>query len=336
MGLKLGITIPTYTWPDMDYRMAHTVVQEFARRTEELGFESLTVWDHLTDAPGLYGGSWMDPLVCLSAAVACTERIRLGTHILVLPLRHPVLLAKEVATLDYISGGRFFFGVGPGWSKPEFDAMGIDLRERGRRTDEILDAVKLLLTRKNVSFRGEFFRFDDVTIDPMPPRYPEVWVAGGSRIPDELSPDKPYMVKTVMQRIARHADVFTCRASGKLEWVQRDFETVAAYLKTVGRDPATLGFAHVQAAYVVDTEDPEEALRLQRPHMERMMGSNRSWDHLRECYMVGSIPQIVEKLKVLEACGVEHVTLQPAAPDIGQLDLIAERIAPHFGPREGG
>ena len=114
MSLKLGITIPTYTWPDMDYRMAHTVVQDYSRRTEELGFESLTVWDHLTDAPGLYGGSWMDPLICLSAAAAaCTERIKLGTHILVLPLRHPVLLAKEIATLDYISGGRFFFGVGP-------------------------------------------------------------------------------------------------------------------------------------------------------------------------------------------------------------------------------
>ena len=114
----------------------------------------------------------MDPLICISAAAACTERIKLGTHILVVPLRHPVLLAKEIATLDYISGGRFFFGVGPGWSKPEFDAMGIDIRERGRRTDEILDAVKLLLTEKNVSFKGEFFQFDDVTIDPMPPKFP--------------------------------------------------------------------------------------------------------------------------------------------------------------------
>ena len=237
MSLKLGITIPTYTWPDMDYRMAHTVVQDYSRRTEELGFESLTVWDHLTDAPGLYGGSWMDPLICLSAAAACTERIKLGTHILVLPLRHPVLLAKEIATLDYISGGRFFFGVGPGWSKPEFDAMGIELRERGRRTDEILDAVKLLLTEKNVSFKGEFFQFDDVTIDPMPPKYPEVWVAGGSRIPDELSPDKPYMVKTVMKRIAKHADVFTCRASGKLEWVKRDLETVRRVPEVGGPRP---------------------------------------------------------------------------------------------------
>ena len=171
--------------------MAHTVVQDYSRRTEERGFESLTVWDHLTDAPGLYGGSWMDPLICLSAAAACTERIKLGTHILVLPLRHPVLLAKEIATLDYISGGRFFFGVGPGWSKPEFDAMGIDLRERGRRTDEILDACKRLLTEKHVSFKGEFFEFDDVTIDPMPPKYPRCGWPGARVFPTRCRRTNP-------------------------------------------------------------------------------------------------------------------------------------------------
>ena len=140
---------------------------------------------------GTYGGSWLDPLICLSHAAACTEKIKLGTHILVVPLRHPVLLAKEIATLDYISAGRFFLGVGPGWSEPEFDAMGIPLKERGQRTDEILDALKLLLTQKNVTFNGRFYQFKNVTIDPMPPRYPEVWVAGGSRIPDALSPTNP-------------------------------------------------------------------------------------------------------------------------------------------------
>ncbi len=129
MGLKFGVTLPTFTWPDLDYKKTATIVREFSRRAEELGFASLTVWDHLTDAPGLYGGSWLDPLLCLSQAAGCTRDIKLGTHILVVPLRHPVLLAKEIATLDYVSEGRFFLGVGPGWSQAEFDAMGIDLGE---------------------------------------------------------------------------------------------------------------------------------------------------------------------------------------------------------------
>jgi probable F420-dependent oxidoreductase len=330
MGLTIGITIPTFTWPGMDYKMVSTVVKEYSKKTEQYGFASLTVWDHLIDAPGLYGGSWLDPLICLASAAACTEKIKIGTHILVVPLRHPVLLAKEIATLDYISGGRFFLGAGPGWNEPEFDAMGIPMKERGPRTDEILDALRLLLTRKNVTFDGKFFKFKDVTIDPMPPKYPEVWIAGGSRIPDALSPDKPYMVKSVLKRIASHADVFTCRASGKAEWVKRDFQTAKDFCRSVGRDPATLRLGHVQAIYVVDTEDREKALRIQRPHFERIMGTSRPWEHLQECYLVGTVKDIVARLKGFEAVGLEHVTVQPAAPDISQIELIAEKILPQF------
>lgn len=330
MGLKFGVTLPTFCWPDLDYKKAATVVRDFAKKAEELGFASLTVWDHLVDAPGLYGGSWLDPLLCLSHAAASTKNIKLGTHILVLPLRHPVLLAKEIATLDYICGGRFFFGVGPGWSRPEFDAMGVELKHRGKLTDEILDAVKLLLTQKRVTFEGEFFKFQDVTVDPRPPKFPEVWVAGGSRIPDPLSPDKPYMVKSVLKRIAKHADVFTCRASGNAEWVKRDIEAVKKYLSSVGRDPSMLGLAHVQAGYIVDTDDREKALRIQRPHMERMMGSHRSWEHLQECYLVGSLGEIIGRLKEFEAVGLEHVTVQPTSPELSQLELLADKIVPHF------
>jgi len=330
MSMNFGVTLPTYIWPDLDYKKTTTIVREFARRAEELGFASLTVWDHLTDAPGLYGGSWLDPLLCLSHAAACTKQIKLGTHILVVPLRHPVLLAKEIATLDYVCEGRFFLGVGPGWSQPEFDAMGIDIRERGRRTDEVLEALKLLLTQRNVTFDGEFYKFRDVTIDPLPPKFPKVWVAGGSRVPDPLSPDKPYMVKSVLRRIAKHADVFTCRASGKQEWVMKDFQTVKDYLRSVGRDPSTLGLAQVQAIYAVNTDDHEEALRIQQPHFQRMMGTHRSWEHMQECYLVGTPKEIIARLKDLEGVGMEHVTLQPTAPELDQLELWAEKIVPHF------
>jgi alkanesulfonate monooxygenase SsuD/methylene tetrahydromethanopterin reductase-like flavin-dependent oxidoreductase (luciferase family) len=209
--------------------------------------------------------------------------------------------------------------------------MGVSMRERGRRTDEILDALKRLLTQDDVSFHGEFFQFDHVTIQPRPEKYYTIWVAGGSRLPDPLSPDKPYMVKTVLQRIAKHADVFTCRASGKVEWVARDFDTVRDYLRAVGRDPRTLGLAHVQAGYVVDTASRETALSIQRQPMETLMGTHRAWEHLQECYLVGSIDDIVERLKFLESKGLEHVTIQPAAPEMAQLDLWMEKIIrPYF------
>jgi probable F420-dependent oxidoreductase len=329
--MKFGLTLPSFTWPGLDYQMTRRITKDMARRAEALGYDSLTVWDHLLSAPGLYAGSWLDPLMVLSCAAGVTETIALGTHILVAPIRHPVLLAKELATLDYMSGGRFFLGVGPGWNEPEFTSMGVSMRQRGRRTDEILEALRLLLTQDNVSFHGEFFRFDQVTIEPRPARYFTLWIAGGSRLPDPLSPDHPYMVKTVLQRIARHADVFSCRASGKVEWVARDFATVRDYLRSVGRDPATLGLAHVQAGYVVDTANREKALAVQRRPMETLMGTHRSWEHLQECYLVGSIDDIVARLKYLESQGLEHITIQPAAAEMAQLDLWMEQIIrPHF------
>ena len=125
------------------------------------------------------------------------------------------------------------------------------------------------------------------------------------------------MVKTVMNRIAKHADVFTVRASGKLEWVVRDIQTMRDYLPTKGRDPSTLGIAHVQAGYVVDTDDTDKALSLQRGPMETIMGTNRSWEHLQGCYLLGSVADIVAKLKTLQEAGIEHVTIQPAAAGHG-------------------
>ena len=329
--MKFGLTLPSFTWPGMDHRMARRITTDMARRAEELGFDSITVWDHLLSAPGLYGGSWLDPLMVLACVAGVTETIPLGTHILVVPIRHPVLLAKELATLDHISGGRFFLGVGPGWNEPEFSAMGVSMRERGRRTDEMLDALKLLLTEEDVSFDGEFYRFDNVTIDPRPPEYFTIWIAGGSRFPDPLSPDKSYMSRPVLERIAKHGDVFTCRASGKTEWVARDFDRAREYLTSVGRDPSTLGLAHVQAGYIVDTADREKALLSQRKPMETMMGAHRSWDHLQQCYLVGSVDDIVNRLKFLESKGLDHLTVHPAAPEIEQLDLWMELvIKPHF------
>ncbi|MCP5151500.1 MAG: LLM class flavin-dependent oxidoreductase [Ectothiorhodospiraceae bacterium] len=329
--MKIGFTLPTYTWPDLDQAMGRRIVKDMARRAEALGYDSITVWDHLLDAPGLYGGSWLDPLTVLSCVAGATDAIPIGTHILVLPLRHPVLLAKELGTLSCISEGRLFMGVGPGWNEPEFTAMGISMRERGRRTDESLDALSRLLREEKVSFQGRFWQFDDVTIVPRPERPITVWVAGGSRVPDPMSPDKPFMVRSVMDRIARHADVFTVRASGKHEWVARDIAAVREHLRTAGRDPATLGIAHVQAGYIVDTDDREAALARQRRPMQAMMGQNRSWEHLQDCYLLGSVDDIVAKLRALEAAGVEHVTIHPASAEMEQLELWMDRvIEPHF------
>jgi len=181
--VQIGIWLPSYTYPGLSYERVHGSVHDYARKCNELGYD-IWVIDHLLHAPGLYGMSWLEPLHVLTYAAAVAPDVTIGTGILVLPLRHPVMLAKEVATMDFLTGGRYRFGIGPGWYPGEFAATGTSVKERGSRTDEILAAVRRLLTEEHVTFEGRYYRFEDVTIEPRPPKFPEVWVSGGSRLPE--------------------------------------------------------------------------------------------------------------------------------------------------------
>src|SRR4029078_1395750 len=104
------------------------------------------------------------PLNALAYAAPLTSKVKIATGILVLPVRHPVLLAKEISTLCHLSDNRYLFGVGPGWDAREFEGAGSRGGERGGRTDEIIEAVTLLLSRPSASFEGRYYRFHDVTI----------------------------------------------------------------------------------------------------------------------------------------------------------------------------
>ncbi|MBI4493963.1 MAG: LLM class flavin-dependent oxidoreductase [Chloroflexi bacterium] len=326
--MKFALWIPSYAWPDLTHTQARRAVKEFARKADGLGLD-LWVIDHLLHAPGLYGVSWLEPMTVLSVAAGCTERVKLGTGILVLPLRNPVLLAKEIATLDALSEGRFVFGVGPGWYPGEYTAVGNRIEERGQRTDEVLAAVRRLLTEERVTFRGQYYQFEDVTIEPRPPAMPEVWVSGGARIPDPEYHDKSAIARSVLKRIAG-ADGWLSRCSGKQEWVKNDWEVITDFVRANGRDPATLRFGHTNFIHLVDTNDRELALREQRRAFEQTMGTHRSFEHLQECYMMGSIDDLVARIDDLRQAGMEYLVLGPVSDDLEQIDILAERIIPRF------
>src|ERR671934_1922876 len=168
--LKFGVWIPTYAWADKSGGAQNVRrIRESIEKCEKHGFD---VWviDHLLSAPGLYGNAWLEPLSMLAYSAALTSKVRIATGILVLPVRHPVVLAKEISTLCHLSNNRFVFGVGPGWYAREFEVTGSRIEERGQRTDEIIEAVRLLLSKPGVSYRGRYYAFKDVTIDPRPPR----------------------------------------------------------------------------------------------------------------------------------------------------------------------
>lgn len=326
--MRFGLLVPTFSWPDLDYGTAGRI-REFARRAETLGFDSLWVAEHLLTAPGLYGVAWLAPLECLALMAGVTERIRLGTNILILALRNPVMTAKAIATLDVLSGGRFILGVGVGWDAREFEVMGVPMAERGGRTDEALAVIRRLLTERRVSHHGRHYRVEDVTVEPLPPRMVPVWIAGGSKVKTALSPDPAEMHPGVLRRILRH-DGWTARAAGTQETVKADWARIRAALAAEGRTPGDLVFSHLNFFHLVDTGDREAAWHLQRGPFERVMGTHRPWELLRECYVTGTTGDVVARLRDLQAAGLQHAVMGPVTYDLDQLERFAGEVMPHF------
>jgi probable F420-dependent oxidoreductase len=177
--MKFGIMAPYMMGPVEDGAYA----AGFAQLAEESGFESVWVVDHVVMCPD-YGSRYPyspdgrspfhadvvqpDPLIWLTWAAAATSRIRLGTGILILPIRNPVVLAKAVASLDRLSGGRLLLGIGVGWVREEFEAAGADFATRGRRTDDAIEAMRALWREPLSSHAGEFARFEEVVSRPKP------------------------------------------------------------------------------------------------------------------------------------------------------------------------
>jgi probable F420-dependent oxidoreductase len=170
------------------------VIAAVATAADARGFATLWCGEHvvMVDKPAsrypyTAGGriavppdaDWLDPLLGLSFAAAHTRRIRLATGILLLPEHNPLVVAKQAATLDVLSGGRFVLGVGVGWSAEEFEALGVPFARRGARTDEYIAAMRCLWADDVASFDGEFVRFESVRVNPKPSRGPAIPVVVG-------------------------------------------------------------------------------------------------------------------------------------------------------------
>jgi probable F420-dependent oxidoreductase len=174
--VHLGVILPNYgeqASPDGIRRVATTA--------EELGYDSVWATEHIIvgpEAAETYGRVF-EPYVVLAWIAGFTQRVSLGTSITLVPLHHPIELAKQVATLQVLSGRPFLLGVGMGWHEDEYRFMGVDFRRRGRRADEALRVMRALWAGDS-SFEGELWSFDNAFFAPLPERAPEIWVGGSS------------------------------------------------------------------------------------------------------------------------------------------------------------
>jgi len=179
--MRFGVTVPNYRRLASPENLRHV-----AERSEALGFDSLWVTDHVVIPEAyreMFGTTVYDPLSVLAFLAACTHTVELGTAVLVIPYRHPVNVAKQLATIDNLSGGRLIFGAGAGWAREEFEALGVPFDDRGPITDEYLRVILELWTNPSPSFEGRYVRLHDVHAEPRPLRqpHPPVLIGGYSK-----------------------------------------------------------------------------------------------------------------------------------------------------------
>ncbi|MCF8532625.1 MAG: LLM class F420-dependent oxidoreductase [Reyranella sp.] len=175
--MKFALHFGNNTFPDL--ASAHRLV----RLAEAAGFDSVFAVDHVV-LPDTYSSTYPyaasgrlpgdrtapipDPLIWMAAVAAVTTRLRFMTGVLILPQRNPLVLAKQVATLDHLSGGRIELGIGVGWLKEEFEALGVPFEKRGKRADEYIAAMRALWAADGASYAGEFVKFHEVSCNPKP------------------------------------------------------------------------------------------------------------------------------------------------------------------------
>ena len=226
-------------FPSVSYRWGPQAILDLARVVEDAGYDEIDMFDHVTmghPAEGRPSGPYpaqmplLEALVTLGAIAAVTRRVRLGTEVLVLPQRQPALVAKQVATLDILSGGRVRLGAGVGWQASEFESLGVPFAERGRRMDECLQLLRHYWTEPSVTFHGRYYSAEAMAMDPKPvqPGGPPIWLGGGS--------------EAALRRSGRLGDGWLAGGGERPETVEQKLAVIRASAEQAGRDPATIGF----------------------------------------------------------------------------------------------
>jgi len=324
---RFGVFLPSYIWEGDGQERARGI-KAFARTVEDLGFDSLFITDHLLAAKRFYSVSFLEPLSALAVAAGATARVRLGTSILIMPLRNPVILAKELATLQFLSENRMILGAGVGWNEAEYEAVGVHKSERGKRTDEMLDIMIPLLEGETVSYRGRYYSVEDLFIEPISSQRPEIWIGGGSQLADPKSPDLPRFVETVKARVLR-TDGWIPRPTCPPDDIARDWAELQAYYREHGRDPRDCVVAHENFLHLVLTNDPARAREEQHRAFLKVMSAERGPEYLESVYLFGTPDEVIASLQARVDAGVEYFVLHTMTPDPAQLQQWIDEIIPN-------
>jgi probable F420-dependent oxidoreductase len=316
--MRFGVVVPNYRKLASPENLVLV-----AQRSEALGFDSLWVTDHVVIPEAhreLFGATIYDPLSVLAFVAAHTRRVDLGTAVLVLPYRHPVSVAKQLATIDNLSGGRVVFGIGAGWSREEFAALGANYAERGPVTDEYLRVILELWTNPEPVFEGSYVTLRDVSAEPRPLRQPHPPILVGG-----------YGKKAIRRAVAMGEgwlpDGMTLPA------LQQAIGFMRETAERAGRDPATLTVALRTGLHLAGASSTMSADDHPTPWEQSASftgAAERQPFH-------GTTEQVVDDIHEAEHIGVEHLIfecpVQFGDERFDTLEAFAADVMPQFRVR---
>lgn len=283
------------------------LVTRFAQRAEELGFSGLFVLDSAPGGPTAHAPI-LDGLHTLSYAAAVTREIVLGVAVIVLPRRNPVLLAKQLATIDQLSGGRLVVGVGLGGSDEGLDALGLPSGRRVRRFIEAVEVLRALWAQEEADHAGELYRFAGLRVEPKPVQRPgpPLWFGGGA--PPALG------------RAARMGDGWIGSGSSSAEDFTAQLAILGGELEAAGRADDQ-SFVKAKRVYISVDDDEQRATERLAAVIVPMYGRA---EMAERCGVCGPPDHCVERLRHLVDAGAEELLLHPLHDHLGQLEALAE------------
>jgi probable F420-dependent oxidoreductase len=279
-------------------------VVNFAKKCEAMGCHSMWTIDRIA-----YDN--LEPLTILAAAAGATQRIRLGTSVLLGNLRHPSHVAKIVATLDFISNGRVTLGLGFGSRESDYKAVEIPYEHRGSRAVEQVQLMKRLWTEDNVTHKGKFFNVENLSVGPRPIQkpHPPIWTGGSA--------------ETALKRAGTWADGFICGSSAIPDF-PATWEKISGYAKAAGRDANKLNKAGL--TFMAIDDDQNKAVKTVEDYVMRYYGRLRA--DVANTSLVGSPNAIIDRIGNFLSKGLDTLIIGLADPDPRQLDLFGEKILP--------
>jgi alkanesulfonate monooxygenase SsuD/methylene tetrahydromethanopterin reductase-like flavin-dependent oxidoreductase (luciferase family) len=307
--INFGILLPTRE-AIMTGRADPSSLFRIAERTEALGFQSVWVGDSLTARPRI------DALTTLAAVGARTQQVRLGTAIFLAALRHPVLLAYQLASLDWITGGRVDLGIGYGRPKEpasenEFEILGLNPNARMKMSEELVQVMRRLWRENDVSHEGKFTRFEHVTIEPKPaqPGGVPIWLASNN-------------VEPGLKRVARLADAWINNIKSP-EVFAECLEKIRNYAADAGRDAASI---HPAIYFTLAAGGPEAVVEGQKFLAEYYKRSYEAVANAMLC-VTGSWNEVIDWMEQYINAGARTVVLRFAARDqLATLDACADAL----------